>query len=110
MVVVTYNSAKTNWNSNNQVLDLSTDKANQVFDCMVSAGKKFTKTTQKLFSASSSLFMISFNKNNEPIILSEKDWEAEKETRYLLSIPGMLESLIECRNTPTEDFEHEIKW
>ena len=36
------------------------------------------------------------------VILSQDDWESIQETLYLLSIPGMHESLIEGMNTPTD--------
>lgn len=43
-------------------------------------------------------------KRKNAILVSEEDWDALHETMYLLSIPGMRESLIEASNTPDEDF------
>lgn len=43
-------------------------------------------------------------KRKNAILVSEEDWDALHETMYLLSIPGMRESLIEARNTPDKDF------
>ncbi|MCG8502921.1 MAG: type II toxin-antitoxin system Phd/YefM family antitoxin [Firmicutes bacterium] len=42
-------------------------------------------------------------KRGNGILLSKQDWISIQETLYLLSIPGMRESLIEGRNTPEEE-------
>jgi antitoxin YefM len=42
-------------------------------------------------------------KRNNAVLISEEDWRAINETLYLMSIPGMRESLIEGMNTPIED-------
>lgn len=42
-------------------------------------------------------------KRGNVIIVSEEDWSAIQETLYLLSIPGMRESLIEGINSPVEE-------
>ncbi len=36
-------------------------------------------------------------------MISQEDWEAIQETLYLMSIPGMKESIIEGANTPIEE-------
>lgn len=38
------------------------------------------------------------------VLLAEDDWNALQETLYLVSIPGMRESIIESINAPNEDF------
>ncbi len=43
-------------------------------------------------------------KRNNAILVSEEDWDALHETMYLLSIPGMRESLIEARETPDDEW------
>ena len=43
-------------------------------------------------------------KRNNAILVSEEDWDAIHETMYLLSIPGMRESLIEARDTPDDEW------
>lgn len=43
-------------------------------------------------------------KRNNAILVSEEDWDALHETMYLLSIPGMRESLLEAKNAPDEDY------
>lgn len=42
-------------------------------------------------------------KRGNSILLSKQDWISIQETLYLLSIPGMRESLIEGRNTSEEE-------
>lgn len=49
-------------------------------------------------------------KNNNAVLLSEADWAAVQETLYLLSIPGMRESIREGLATPIEDCDQELNW
>lgn len=42
-------------------------------------------------------------KRGNGILLSKQDWISIQETLYLLSIPGMRDSLIEGRNTSEEE-------
>jgi prevent-host-death family protein len=49
-------------------------------------------------------------KRNNAVLISEDDWRAVEETIYLLSIPGMRESIIEGLNTPIEDTFDEVEW
>jgi prevent-host-death family protein len=49
-------------------------------------------------------------KRNNVVVISEEDWRAINETLYLMSIPGMRESLIEGMNAPIEDFDDEVEW
>jgi antitoxin YefM len=44
------------------------------------------------------------------ILISEADWNAIQETLYLLSIPGMRESIREGMNTPVEACDQELPW
>jgi antitoxin YefM len=44
------------------------------------------------------------------ILLAEKDWSAIQETLYLLSIPGMRESIKEGLATPIEDCNGDLDW
>ncbi|MEO1432163.1 MAG: type II toxin-antitoxin system Phd/YefM family antitoxin [Cyanobacteria bacterium J06633_8] len=44
------------------------------------------------------------------ILLSEKDWSAIQETLYLLSIPGMRESIKEGLATSIEECDEELDW
>lgn len=49
-------------------------------------------------------------KRNNAILLSEQDWSAIQETLYLLSIPGMRESIKEGMETPVEECEKDLDW
>jgi prevent-host-death family protein len=40
--------------------------------------------------------------NGNAVLLSEEDWSSIQETLYLLSVPGMRESIKECLATPIE--------
>jgi antitoxin YefM len=42
-------------------------------------------------------------KKNNAILIAESDWNAIQETLYLLSVPGMGESILEGMKTPLED-------
>ena len=44
------------------------------------------------------------------ILLAEKDWSAIQETLYLLSIPGMGESIKSGLATPVEDCGGDLDW
>ncbi len=44
------------------------------------------------------------------ILLAEKDWSAIQETLYLLSVPGMRESIKEGLVTPIEECDGELDW
>jgi prevent-host-death family protein len=44
------------------------------------------------------------------VLVSEQDWRAIQETMYLLSIPGMRESIREGMETPVEECAEEIDW
>ncbi len=48
-------------------------------------------------------------KRGSAILVSEDDWAAVQETLYLLSIPGMRESICEGMNTPSK-CSKELKW
>jgi len=44
------------------------------------------------------------------VLISEEDWRAIQETLYLLSIPGMRESIREGIATSVEDCSKELTW
>ncbi|MDJ0675289.1 MAG: type II toxin-antitoxin system Phd/YefM family antitoxin [Calothrix sp. MO_167.B42] len=44
------------------------------------------------------------------ILLAEKDWCAIQETLYLLSIPGLGESIKEGLATPIAEWDEELDW
>jgi len=49
-------------------------------------------------------------KRNSAVLVSEKDWASVQETIYLLSVPGMRESVKEGINAPVEEFKTELDW
>jgi prevent-host-death family protein len=49
-------------------------------------------------------------KRNNVVLISEEDWNAVQETLFLLSIPGMRESIREGLDTPLEDTLEEPGW
>ena len=49
-------------------------------------------------------------KRNNAVLIAEDDWRAIKETLYLLSIPGMRESITEGLKTPLKKCDRELKW
>jgi prevent-host-death family protein len=62
----------------------------------------------------------SVSQSNQPIViagqtsnavlLSEADWASVQETLYLLSVPGMRESIREGLATPIEDCDRPLDW
>ena len=49
-------------------------------------------------------------KNVNSVLMSESDWSAIQETLYLLSIPGMRESIKSGLNTDLKDCDKDIEW
>ena len=49
-------------------------------------------------------------KRSNAVLVSEEDWRALQETVYLLSIPGMRESIREGLNTPIEECSKDLDW
>jgi len=49
-------------------------------------------------------------KHGNAVLVSEADWNAMQETDYLLSIPGMRESIREGLAAPVEECDQEIEW
>ncbi|MDO8685699.1 MAG: type II toxin-antitoxin system Phd/YefM family antitoxin [Clostridiales bacterium] len=74
-----------------------------------------TKAREKLY-----MLVDEANMSHEPlqimgkranaVLISESDWNALQETLYLLSIPGMGESIIEGKNTPVKECLEELEW
>jgi antitoxin YefM len=49
-------------------------------------------------------------KRGSAVLVSEDDWRAVQETLYLVSIPGMRESILEGMGTPADELEGELDW
>ena len=49
-------------------------------------------------------------KRGNAVLVGEDDWRAVQETLFLVSIPGMRESIIEGMATPPEELDSELRW
>ncbi|MCK4401283.1 type II toxin-antitoxin system Phd/YefM family antitoxin [bacterium] len=49
-------------------------------------------------------------KRHNAILIAEEDWRAINETLYLLSIPGMRESIREGLKTPLKNCSKRLEW
>jgi prevent-host-death family protein len=47
---------------------------------------------------------------SEAVLISADDWRGIEETLYLLSVPGMRESLLAAKAEPIEDCTEDIEW
>ena len=56
--------------------------------------------------------IITNNRGRNAVLIAEDDWKALQETLYLMSIPGMAESIKEGGETPIEEClsENEVSW
>jgi len=50
------------------------------------------------------------SKRNNAVLVSSEDWDSIQETVYLLSIPGMRESIRQGIATPVEECNKELDW
>lgn len=49
-------------------------------------------------------------KRHNALLISEEDWDAIQETLFLLSVPGMRESIREGLATPIEETTEKLDW
>ncbi len=49
-------------------------------------------------------------KRGNAVLVAEEDWRAIQETLYLLSIPGMRESIREGLETSVEECDEDLDW
>lgn len=49
-------------------------------------------------------------KSSNVILISEENWKAVNETLYVVSIPGMRESIIEGMQFDLDDCDKELDW
>lgn len=54
--------------------------------------------------------IVIMGKRNKAVLISEEDWSAIQETVFLLSVPGMRESIREGLDTPIEQCDEELNW
>jgi prevent-host-death family protein len=48
--------------------------------------------------------------SSNAVLVSEADWASVQETLYLLSVPGMRESIREGLTTPIEECDRDLEW
>ncbi len=48
--------------------------------------------------------------NNNAVLIAQEDWSAIQETLYLLSVPGMRESIRDGLETPQTECGTELDW
>ena len=49
-------------------------------------------------------------KRSSAVLVGEDDWRAIQETLYLVSIPGMRDSIMEGMATPIDELPDELQW
>ncbi len=49
-------------------------------------------------------------KRGSAVLVSEDDWRAVQETLFLVSIPGMRDSILEGMAAPVAELEDELDW
>ena len=49
-------------------------------------------------------------KRSSAVLIGEEDWRAIQETLYLVSIPGMRESIRKGLKTPAKECDKALKW
>lgn len=77
-----------------------------------------TKARENLYqliadvNMSNSAITITNNRGKNAVILSEDDWNAVQETLYLMSVPGLTESIMEGGKVAIDDClsEDEVEW
>lgn len=77
-----------------------------------------TKARENLYqliadvNANNTAITITNTRGKNAVMLSEEDWNAVQETLYLMSVPGMTESILEGGKTPVEEClsEDEVDW
>jgi PHD/YefM family antitoxin component YafN of YafNO toxin-antitoxin module len=65
---------------------------------------------QSIASMNQSHQPIALGQTGNAVLLSESDWASVQETLYLLSVPGMRESIREGMATPIEDCDRPLEW
>lgn len=77
----------------------------------ITAEKAKTKLQQLLDEVSCSHEPVQIvGKKASGILISQEDWQSIQETLYLISIPGMRESIRRGMKTPVAKCEKELRW
>ncbi len=61
-------------------------------------------------AASSHQPLLISGKRNKAVLVSEEDWTAIQETLFLLSVPGMRESIREGMDSPVDECSEDLDW
>jgi antitoxin YefM len=61
-------------------------------------------------AASSHQPVLISGKRNNAVLVSEDDWRAIQETLFLLSVPGMRESIREGMDEPVDECSEDLDW
>lgn len=61
-------------------------------------------------AASSHQPLLITGKRNKAVLVSEEDWQAIQETLFLLSVPGMRESIREGMEAPVDECAQDLDW
>lgn len=74
-----------------------------------------TEARSKLYrlidnAASSHRPLLISGKRNKAVLVSEEDWAAIQETLFLLSVPGMRESIRKGMETPLAKCSEDLDW
>lgn len=85
-------------------------------DCMTAIS--VTKARENIYQLISDVnancepITITNNKGKNAVLISEADWKAIEETLYIMSIPGMTQSILAGGATPLEECvsEDEVEW
>ncbi|MFW5453498.1 type II toxin-antitoxin system Phd/YefM family antitoxin [Thioalkalivibrio sulfidiphilus] len=54
--------------------------------------------------------IVIMGKRNRAVLVSEEDWAAIQETLYLLSVPGIRESIREGMERPVDECAEDLGW
>ncbi len=61
-------------------------------------------------AASSHQPLLISGKRNNAVLVSAEDWDAIQETLFLLSVPGMRESIRKGMETPVDECVKDLDW
>lgn len=75
---------------------------------VTNARKELYKLVDQVQEAHEPIYIT--GKNNSAVLVSRDDWRAIEETMYLLSVPGMRESIMEGMKENPEDLDTEPDW
>ena len=77
---------------------------------MIPINESQQQLQQSIASMSQSHQPIALGQTSNAVLLSESDWASVQETLYLLSMPGMRESIREGMATPIALLDRSLDW